>query len=145
MKIHPQANMVVESADSDQGEDAGFKTWRNTWLDADLDCYRSLKSAAKRAVAAAKRRQYQDLYNQLDTPIGANKIYRLAKSQQRSIQDIGHAMQVKGANNEVLWNPPAILQPWSDYFASISIEFPHPPVTSPRQFQAQYHLSPPLK
>uniref|UniRef100_W5MWR3 Endonuclease/exonuclease/phosphatase domain-containing protein n=1 Tax=Lepisosteus oculatus TaxID=7918 RepID=W5MWR3_LEPOC len=48
-----------------------YKTWRQT---------KPLKSTAKHTVATSKAAHYQDLYDQLDTPGGANKIYKLARA-----------------------------------------------------------------
>ena len=45
-----------------------FKTWRRTGLDNDHDQYRSLKSAANRAVARAKVKHYDEFYDQILTP-----------------------------------------------------------------------------
>lgn len=51
-----------------------LKVWRETQLDADKTQYRLLKSEAKRAVADVKNCHYQNVYNQLDMPEGANSI-----------------------------------------------------------------------
>jgi Reverse transcriptase (RNA-dependent DNA polymerase)/Endonuclease/Exonuclease/phosphatase family len=110
---------------------AAFKKWRQTLADVDHRQYRNCKSAAKRAVASAKSAHYDQLYAELDTPEGVNKIYRLANARHRSTQDIGQVKCIKDDNHQVLRNPPAILKRWSDYFSGIcNQEFPHPPITS---------------
>ncbi|XP_049799781.1 uncharacterized protein LOC126235090 [Schistocerca nitens] len=109
-----------------------YKTWWNSRLDTDLQKYRNLKSAAKRAVAAAKDKYYQTLYDQLDTPSRENNIYSLAKSRHRSALYIGHVMHIKGADAQLLRDKQSILQSWTDKFHNISNkEFTHPPITSP--------------
>ncbi|XP_049798212.1 uncharacterized protein LOC126227772 [Schistocerca nitens] len=104
------------------------KTWWNSRLNTDLQKYGNLKSTAKRAVAAAKDQYYQTLYDQLDTPLGENNMYRLAKSHHRSTEDIGHVMHIKEADDNLLRDRQSIPQSWTDYFHNISNkEFTHPP------------------
>ncbi|XP_067122759.1 craniofacial development protein 2-like [Centruroides vittatus] len=57
-----------------------FKRWWQSGTKDDYQRYRNLKSLANRAVAAAKVAHYNRLYEDLDTPEGANKIYRLAST-----------------------------------------------------------------
>ncbi|ROL42668.1 RNA-directed DNA polymerase from mobile element jockey [Anabarilius grahami] len=88
-------------------------------------------SAAKRTVATAKSAHYDQLYADLDTPEGENKIYRLANARHRSTQDIGQIKSIKDDDHQVLRDPAAILRRWSKYFSGISNqEFPHPPIES---------------
>ncbi len=76
-------------------------------------------------------RHYADLYTQLDTPEGANLIYKLANARHRSTLDIGQVMNIKDADHRVLRNPLAILQRWKEYFDSTcNKEFPHLSITS---------------
>ncbi|XDV17916.1 hypothetical protein PO909_023707 [Leuciscus waleckii] len=71
------------------------------------------------------------LYAQLDTPEGANQIYKLANARHRSTLDIGQVINIKDSNHQVLRDPPAILQRWILYFDSIcNMEFLHPLITS---------------
>uniref|UniRef100_W5NK01 ribonuclease H n=1 Tax=Lepisosteus oculatus TaxID=7918 RepID=W5NK01_LEPOC len=106
-----------------------FKTWFQSRNDVDYQHYKTLRSAAKRAVAAAKTGHCDQLYEDLDTPEGANKIYRLARH--RSTQDTGQVRQVKDDDHQVPRDPPVILSSWSDYFSRIcNEEFLHPPIRS---------------
>ncbi|RWR99635.1 hypothetical protein B4U79_01873, partial [Dinothrombium tinctorium] len=108
---------------------AMFKTWFKSRDANDYLQYKSLKSAAKRAVAQAKAVHYDRLYEELDTPAGANKVYRLAKARHQATQDIGQVKHIKDENNQILRDPPAILRRWSEYFSKIcGDEFPHPPI-----------------
>jgi hypothetical protein len=106
-----------------------YKTWWQTRSPDDLGRYRMLKSTAKRTVATAKAAHYQDLYDQLDTPNGANKIYKLAHARDRTTQDLGHIVNIKDENGQLLHKPKDILRRWKDYFEKIcNEEFPHPPI-----------------
>ncbi|ROI46634.1 putative RNA-directed DNA polymerase from transposon X-element [Anabarilius grahami] len=110
---------------------AAFKNWRQSLADTNYQHYKLCKSAAKRAVATAKSAHYDQLYADLDTPEGANKIYRLANARHRSTQDIGQIKSIKDDDHQVLREPPTILRRWSEYFSGISNqEFPHPPIES---------------
>uniref|UniRef100_A0A914X4N9 Reverse transcriptase domain-containing protein n=1 Tax=Plectus sambesii TaxID=2011161 RepID=A0A914X4N9_9BILA len=108
-----------------------LKAWFQYRNDEDLRRYKALKSSAKRAVAAAKAAYYDHVYDELDTPEGENKIYRLANARHQATQDIGQIKHVKDEDHRLLRDPPAILRRWSDYFSKISNEeFDHPPIQS---------------
>ena len=110
---------------------AAYKAWHQSRIEIDLQRYKTLKKAARRAVAAAKAAHYDQLYEQLDTREGANQVYRLAKTRHRSTQDIGQITNIKDKDHQVIRDPPAILRRWNEYFSSISNEeFPHPPIHS---------------
>ena len=85
-----------------------YKNWFRTRKPADLDRYRTLKSAAKRAVAKVKH--LVELYDELDTSEGAKKIYRLASSIHQSTQAIAQVTTIKVVNHRPPQDPPAILQ-----------------------------------
>lgn len=89
---------------------AAYKEWRQTHTPEDFQNYRSLKSAAKTAVAKAKSLHYDDLYTCLDTPEGQNDIYRLAAARHRSMLDISHMMNIKDSDHHILRDPAAILR-----------------------------------
>uniref|UniRef100_W5MTP5 Endonuclease/exonuclease/phosphatase domain-containing protein n=1 Tax=Lepisosteus oculatus TaxID=7918 RepID=W5MTP5_LEPOC len=82
-----------------------YKTWWQTKRPEDLVRYRALKSAK-----TAKAAHYQDLYDQLDTPGGANRIYQLARARDRATQDLGHVINIKDENGQMLQKPKDILQ-----------------------------------
>lgn len=110
---------------------SALKTWHQSGHDKDYKRYKNLKAKAKKAVAVAKVAHYDQLYHDLDTPGGANKIYRLANSRHRSTHDIGQVKHGKDSNQQVLRDPPAILNCWSEHVSQISNEeFPHTPILS---------------
>ncbi|XP_046397773.1 uncharacterized protein LOC124164487 [Ischnura elegans] len=108
-----------------------FKKWRETNHIVDCEQYRTKKSAAKRAIAKAKTAHYDQLYADLDTPGGENKIYRLANSRHRATQDFSQVKCIKNDDHQILRDPPAILRRWREHFSAIcNTEFPHPPIIS---------------
>lgn len=74
-----------------------------------------------------KARHHANLYAQLDTPEGAIQI-KLANALHRSTLDIGQIMNIKDGDQQVLHDPPAILQEYFD--STCNEEFPHLPITN---------------
>ncbi|GKC49335.1 hypothetical protein Tco_1072080, partial [Tanacetum coccineum] len=57
--------------------------------------YKLAKREAKKAVAQAKEKAYEDLYKKLDSKEGANEIFRIAKARQRRRRDLGDICFIK--------------------------------------------------
>ncbi|GKA99692.1 craniofacial development protein 2 [Tanacetum coccineum] len=51
--------------------------------------YKEAKRLAKKVVAQAKEKAYEDLYKKLDSKKGANDIFKIAKAQERRRRDLG--------------------------------------------------------
>jgi hypothetical protein len=108
-----------------------FKIWRKSRNQDDRRRYVDLKLKAKQAVAIAKSAHYDQLYEDLEAPTDANKVYRLAKDRHRATQDIVGVRNIKDKNHNVLRDTDAILQRWNEHFEGISNEeFPHAPIQS---------------
>ena len=56
--------------------------------------YKEKKSEAKKAVAMAKGRAYDDLYARLETKKGEKELYRLARQRDRAGKDVQHVVVV---------------------------------------------------
>jgi hypothetical protein len=63
-----------------------------------VERYKVVKKAAKRAMSEARGQIYDGLYQQLDTKEGEKNIYMMAKSIERKTMDI---IQVKYINDEI--------------------------------------------
>ncbi|XP_071704359.1 uncharacterized protein [Rutidosis leptorrhynchoides] len=57
--------------------------------------YKEAKREAKKAVAIAKDKAYEDLYRKLDSKEGANNIYRIAKARERRSMDLVNVKYIK--------------------------------------------------
>ncbi|XP_071695785.1 uncharacterized protein [Rutidosis leptorrhynchoides] len=57
--------------------------------------YKEAKREAKKVVAIAKDKAYEDLYRKLDSKDGANDIYRIAKSRERRGRDLVNVKYIK--------------------------------------------------
>ena len=70
------------------------------------------KSQAKKAVAMAKGRAYDNLYARLETKEGEKELYRLARQRDRAGKDVQHVRVIKDKNGNVMVNSEAVLNRW---------------------------------
>ena len=59
---------------------------------------------AKKAVATANGRAYDDLYARLETKEGEKELYRLARQRDRAGKDVQHVSVIKDENGNVMIN-----------------------------------------
>ena len=84
--------------------------------------YKEKKSKAKKAVAMAKGRAYDNLYARLETKEGEKKLYRLARQRDRAEKDIQHVKVTKDKNSNMMVNSEAVLKRWKEYFEKLMNE-----------------------
>ena len=72
--------------------------------------YKEKKSKAKKAVAMAKGRAYDDLYAILETKEGEKELYRLTRQRDRAGKDVQHMKVIKDENGNVMVNSEAVLE-----------------------------------
>ena len=77
--------------------------------------YKEKKNKAKKAVAMAKGRAYDDLYARLETKEGEKELYRLARQRNRAGKDVKHVRVIKDENGNVMVNSEAVLKRWKEY------------------------------
>ena len=80
------------------------------------------KSKAKKAVAMAKGRAYDDLYARLKTKKCEKELYRLARQKDRAGKNVQHARVIKDENGNVMVNSEAVLKRWKEYFEKLMNE-----------------------
>ena len=78
--------------------------------------YKEKKSKAKKAVAMAKRRAYDNLYARLETKESKKELYRLARQRDGAGKDVQHVRVIKDENGNVMVNSEAVLKRWKEYF-----------------------------
>ena len=66
------------------------KAWDKVRDENTKKIYKEKKSNAKKAVAMAKGRAYDDLYARLETKEGEKELYRLARQRDRAGKDVQH-------------------------------------------------------
>ena len=84
--------------------------------------YKEKKSKAKKAVAMAKGRVYDDVYARLETKEGEKELYRLARQRDRAGKDVQHVRVIKDENGNVMVNSEAVLKRWKEYFEKLMNE-----------------------
>ena len=95
------------------------KTWDKIRDENTKKIYKEKKSKAKKAVAMAKRRAYDDLYARLETKEGGKELYRLARQRDRAGKDVQHVRIVKDEDGNVMVNSEAVLKRWKEYFEKL--------------------------
>ena len=72
--------------------------------------YKEKKCKAKKAVAKAKGRAYDDLYVRLEKKEGEKELYRLARQRGRRGKDVQHVRILKNKNGNVMINSEPVLK-----------------------------------
>ena len=72
--------------------------------------YKEKKSKAKKAVAMAKGRAYDDLYARLKTKKGEKQLYRLTRKRDRAGKDVQHVRVLKDGNGNFMVTSEAVLK-----------------------------------
>ena len=80
------------------------------------------KSKAKKAVAMAKGRAYDNLYSRLETKEGEKELYRLVRQRDRAGKDVQQVRVIKDENGNVMVNSEAVLKRWKEYFGKLMNE-----------------------
>ena len=84
--------------------------------------YKEKNSKAKKAVAMAKGRAYDNLYARLETKEGEKELYRLARQRDKAGKDVQHVRVIKNKNGNVMVNLEAVLKRWKEYFEKLMNE-----------------------
>ena len=98
------------------------KAWDKIRDENTKKIYKVKKSKAKKAVAMAKGRAYDDLYARLETKEGEKELYRLARQRDRAGKDVKHVRVIKDENGNVMANSEAVLKRWKEYFEKLMNE-----------------------
>ena len=83
------------------------------------EIYKEAKRVAKKEVAEAKWRAYEDFYKKLDTKEGEKHIFKLAKARSRKKQDIKAVKYIKDEDEKVLLRQDDIKTRWYQYFSDL--------------------------
>ena len=98
------------------------KAWDKIRDEKSKKIYKEKKSKAKKAIAMAKGRAYDDLYARLETKEAEKKLYRLARQRDRAGKDVHHVRVIKDENGNVMVNSEAVLKKWKEYFDKLMNE-----------------------
>ena len=95
------------------------KTWDKIRDGNTKKIYKEKKSKAKKAVAMAKGRTYDNLNARLEIKEGEKELYRLARQRDRAGKDVQHVRVMKDKNGNVIVNSVAVLKRWNEYFEKL--------------------------
>ena len=70
------------------------KRWETSRRQDDTDRYRQANKAAKKAISTTKALAMNELYEELETPEGERKIFRIAKARDKATKDFSHMEQI---------------------------------------------------
>jgi len=93
-----------------------FKKWQKNTNTATKTEYNQKKNLAKKAVGRAKHEAWREWYEELDTPEGAQKIYKIARQLGESQKDVGEMTVIKDGDGAILTEEEKIKKRWKDYF-----------------------------
>ena len=86
------------------------KIWETSRRQEDKDIYRQANKATNKALAM------NELYEELATPEGETKIFRLAKARDKASKDFPHMKQTKNEHGVILRDLDMIIGRWKGYF-----------------------------
>ena len=109
-----------EVQESIQEKKEAKKAWDKIRNENTKKIYKKKKSKAKKTVAMAKGRAYDNLHARLDTKEGEKELYRLARQRDRAWKDVQHVGVIKDENGNV--NLEAVLKRWKEYFEKLMNE-----------------------
>ena len=95
------------------------KVWDKIRDENTKKVYKGKKNKAKKAVAMAKGRVYDDLYARLETKEGKKELYRLARQRNRAGKDVQHVRVIKDENGNVMVNSKAVLKRRKEYIEKL--------------------------
>ena len=78
------------------------KKWETSGRKEERDIYGQANKAAKKEVAISKAHAKDEVYKELETPEGEQKIYRIAKARDKSAKDFTQIRQIKDEQGVVL-------------------------------------------
>ena len=84
--------------------------------------YKEKKSKAKKAVAMAKGRAYENLYARLETKEGEKERYTLAPQRDRAGKNIQYVTAMNYEYGNVMVSSEAVLNRWKEYFEKLMNE-----------------------
>ncbi|XP_071688795.1 uncharacterized protein [Rutidosis leptorrhynchoides] len=83
--------------------------------------YKEANREAKKVVARAKDKAYEDLYRKVDSKEGANDIFRIAKARDRRRRDVDNIKFIKDEVGQTIVKEEEIRKRWEWYFSSLFV------------------------
>ena len=109
----------TEVQESIQMKKSAKKNWDIRRTEESKAVYKENSRKAKRAVANAKEKAYEKLYETLESKEGEKDLYRLARQRNRASKDVQQVRTVKGVDGQVLTSADDVLSRWREYFEGL--------------------------
>ena len=81
--------------------------------------YKTARKQAKREVAKARNKAYEELYEKLKTKEGENEVFKIAKQKNRQSKDVQQVRVIKSKTGEILMEEEKVKQRWKEYFNNL--------------------------
>ena len=91
-------------------------------IEQDKEDYKQAKKEAKREAAKAMAETLSEVYEELETPEGEKKIYRIARARDTASKDLTQVKQIKDNQGRVLAEENEIKSRWEAYFEGLMNE-----------------------
>ena len=113
--------MVVESAvqTAIEQKKIAFKRWQRSRSEADRLEYCSKNRMAKRRAAISKREAWQEWSQNLSTPEGQNKMFRVAAQMRKDRKDVHGTKYIKDENGNIVVKEKEVRDRWRRYFSTL--------------------------
>ncbi|XP_068201798.1 uncharacterized protein [Palaemon carinicauda] len=118
VKITFRQNLKVKSQGQAKGREMSCRMEVCT-LERDKEGYKQAKKEARKAVAKAKAETLNEVYKEMETPVGEKKILRIAKARDAVSKDLTQIRQIKDSNGIVLAEETEIKRRWETYFEGL--------------------------
>ena len=95
--------------------------WDTMRDDASKLAYKTTRKQAKREVAKARNKAYEELYKKLETKEGENELllFKIAKQRNRQSKDVQQVRVIKSKTGEILMEEEKVKQRWKEYFDNL--------------------------
>ena len=81
--------------------------------------YKTARKQAKREVAKARNKAYEELYEKQETKEGENEVFKIAKQRNRQSKDVQQVRIIKSKTGEILMKEEKVKQRWKKYFDNL--------------------------
>ena len=81
--------------------------------------YITAMKQAKKELAKAKNKAYEELYEKLETKEGENELFKIAKQRNNQSKDVQQVRVIKSKTGEMLMEEEKVKQRWKEYFDNL--------------------------
>ena len=111
----PVQNSIREKKDA-------YKKWQRSGSHEDLVTYCLKKREAKRCVAESRKKAWEEWSANLSTPVGRNKMFRVAAQMRKDKKDISSTNYIRNEEGHLVVKSAEVREVWRRYFEKLSNE-----------------------